>query len=376
MSDPIAQDIVESMKEIINQDINYIDTNSMIIASTNKMRIGTFHGGAKRVLAIKSEVIIEYDEQYEGTRQGINLPVYFQSEIVGVIGITGKKEQVEKFGKIIQRMTAILIKEAYITEQEKIERESKKQFIEEILFRMYKEDEKTLIMRADLLNIKLDIPRVVIIARIYEDYVGELLVIPSIQEKIYNYIKSYIDFNSQNLIVQSGMNSIVILDVNSIKKVYRLVKNIHENIKEKFNITVCFGISSISENVGGMRKSYIEAKKALNVALSSRRSFIKKYQDLDIGLLLEDILDDTKANFVNKIFKNMDKDERSKSIEILIKYFENNGSINKTADELFLHKNTLQYRLNKIKKLTGYDPRVIEDMVVLYLAVILNRLEK
>lgn len=376
MSDPIAQDIVESMKEIINQDINYIDTNSMIIASTNKMRIGTFHGGAKRVLAIKSEVIIEYDEQYEGTRQGINLPVYFQSEIVGVIGITGKKEQVEKFGKIIQRMTAILIKEAYITEQEKIERESKKQFIEEILFRMYKEDEKTLIMRADLLNIKLDIPRVVIIARIYEDYVGELLVIPSIQEKIYNYIKSYIDFNSQNLIVQSGMNSIVILDVNSIKKVYRLVKNIHENIKEKFNITVCFGISSISENVGGMRKSYIEAKKALNVALSSRRSFIKKYQDLDIGLLLEDILDDTKTNFVNKIFKNMDKDERSKSIGILIKYFENNGSINKTADELFLHKNTLQYRLNKIKKLTGYDPRVIEDMVVLYLAVILNRLEK
>ncbi len=376
MSDHIAQDIVESMKEIINQDINYIDTNSMIIASTNKMRIGTFHGGAKRVLAIKSEVIIEYDEQYEGTRQGINLPVYFQSEIVGVIGITGKKEQVEKFGKIIQRMTAILIKEAYITEQEKIERESKKQFIEEILFRMYKEDEKTLIMRADLLNIKLDIPRVVIIARIYEDYVGELLVIPSIQEKIYNYIKSYIDFNSQNLIVQSGMNSIVILDVNSIKKVYRLVKNIHENIKEKFNITVCFGISSISENVGGMRKSYIEAKKALNVALSSRRSFIKKYQDLDIGLLLEDILDDTKTNFVNKIFKNMDKDERSKSIEILIKYFENNGSINKTADELFLHKNTLQYRLNKIKKLTGYDPRVIEDMVVLYLAVILNRLEK
>ncbi|MCG8539147.1 MAG: helix-turn-helix domain-containing protein [Clostridia bacterium] len=376
MSDPIAQDIVESMKEIINQDINYIDTNSMIIASTNKMRIGTFHGGAKRVLAIKSEVIIEYDEQYEGTRQGINLPVYFQSEIVGVIGITGKKEQVEKFGKIIQRMTAILIKEAYITEQEKIERESKKQFIEEILFRMYKEDEKTLIMRADLLNIKLDIPRVVIIARIYEDYVGELLVIPSIQEKIYNYIKSYIDFNSQNLIVQSGMNSIVILDVNSIKKVYRLVKNIHENIKEKFNITVCFGISSISENVGGMRKSYIEAKKALNVALSSRRSFIKKYQDLDIGLLLDDILDATKTNFVNKIFKNMDKDERSKSIEILIKYFENNGSINKTADELFLHKNTLQYRLNKIKKLTGYDPRVIEDMVVLYLAVILNRLEK
>ncbi|MCG8482934.1 MAG: hypothetical protein MJA31_06460 [Clostridia bacterium] len=164
VSDSIAQDIVESMKDIINQDINYIDTNSMIIASTDIMRIGTFHGGAKRVLATENEVVIGYDEQYEGTRQGINLPVYFQNEIVGVIGITGKKDQVEKFGKIIQRMTEILIKDAYISEKEKIERESKKQFIEEVLFRMYKEDEKTIIMRSDLLNIKVDIPRIIIVS--------------------------------------------------------------------------------------------------------------------------------------------------------------------------------------------------------------------
>lgn len=80
----LACDIVESMKKIINQDINYIDTDGMIIASTNKNRVGTFHGGAKRVLTTKSELIISFDDQYEGTKQGINLPVFFQNDIVGV----------------------------------------------------------------------------------------------------------------------------------------------------------------------------------------------------------------------------------------------------------------------------------------------------
>ncbi|MCG8482935.1 MAG: helix-turn-helix domain-containing protein [Clostridia bacterium] len=172
--------------------------------------------------------------------------------------------------------------------------------------------------------------------------------------------------------VQSGMNNILIIDSDSLSDVYKLIKNIHENIKKKFNFIICFGISSVCDNVEGMRTSYLEAKKALNITLTSRKNFIKKYQDLDIGLLLDDIPKSTKEKFVNKIFKKINKDEKRKSIEMLVKYFENNGSISKTADELFLHKNTLQYRLNKINKLTGYDPRVIEDMVVLYLAAMLT----
>jgi carbohydrate diacid regulator len=365
----LARDIVESIKEIINQDINYIDTNSIIIASTNESRVGTFHGGAKRVLLRKDEVIIDYDGQYEGTKQGINLPVYFQNNIVGVIGITGSEEEVGKYGKIIKQMTEILIKEAYIVEQEKIERESKKQFIEELLFRIHKEDKRTLNMRSELLNIKIDIPRVVMVARAYEDYENNLVSTPLLNEKVYNFIRSYIDFNIQNIIVQSGMSYIIILDINSLKDIQSLAKNIHENIKSKYNIKICFGMGSNSINADEMRESYIEAKKALNVALTSREKLIMKYSELDLDLLINEMPDTTKQIFIDRVFKNIKPNEINVYLGILIKYFENNGSITKTADELFIHKNTLQYKLNKIKKMTGYDPRVINDMAVLYLAV-------
>jgi len=367
----LACDIVESMKKIINQDINYIDTDGMIIASTNKNRVGTFHGGAKRVLTTKSELIISFDDQYEGTKQGINLPVFFQNDIVGVIGITGSEEQVGKYGKIIKQMTEILVKEAFLAEQEKTARENIKQFVEELLFLTHKDNEKTVEMRSELLNIKIDIPRIVLVARIIDIYDHNSLSMPSSNEKIYNLIKSYIDFNVQNIIVQSGMNCIIILDLKAIKDMSSFIYAIHENIERKYSIKICFGIGNSSTNANEMRRSYMEAKKALDVALASRKKFIMKYSELDIDLLIDEISDVTKKIYIDKVFNNIEFHEINSYLEILTKYFENNGSISKIADELFIHKNTLQYKLNKIKKLTGYDPRNINDMVVLYLAVML-----
>lgn len=372
----LARDIVERMKEIINQDINYIDTNSIIIASTDERRIGTFHGGARRVFRTKREAIVYNDGEFPGAKEGINLPVYFENDIIGIIGITGKEEEVRKYGKIIQSMTEILIKEAYIVEQENIGRESKRQFIEELLFRRHKGDEYNLKIRSELLNIEIDISRIVIVARVHEDLEKNFLITPSIYEKVYNFIKSYIDFNVQNLILQSGMNYIMILDTNGLKDVYSMLENIRQRIEEKYHIKICFGIGDNSVKADEIRKSYKEAKKALDVALALQEKSIVKYSELDIELLLDAIPKMIKDEFFQRIFKSVEGNEIEDFVEFLIKYIKNNGSINKTAEELHFHKNTVQYRINKIKTLTGYDPRNIEDMSVLYIAVMLYLLDK
>ena len=71
----------------------------------------------------------------------------------------------------------------------------------------------------------------------------------------------------------------------------------------------------------------------------------------------------------------MDKDEINEYSKMMDSYIDHNGSITKASDELFIHKNTLQYRLNKLRELTGFDPRNLRDMVVLYLAFTLHRLD-
>jgi len=371
----LARDIVERIKEIIKQDINYIDTKGVIIASTNEERIGTYHGGAKRVLSRKSEVIIHHEGEYPGAKQGINLPVYFQNKIIGIIGITGSEEEVVRYGKIIQSMTEILIKEAYIVEQEKSIKESIRQFVEELLFRNQKSDIKTLTMRSELLNIKTDILRVVITARIHKDHEKIILNTPTINEKLFNFIERYVAFNKQNLIIASGMNYIIILDINGINDIYGIIENINLNIEKTYNIKVCFGIGGVSNNTNEIRRSYTEAKKALDSVWTSREKCIKMFSELDIEILFDTIPQISQKRFVQRVFKNINSNAYEGIIEFLQKYIQNNGSITKTAEELYIHKNTVQYKLNKIKTLTGYDPRNVEDMTILNLAIKLYLIE-
>lgn len=369
----LAQDIVEDMKEIINQDINYFDGNGIIIASTDRARIGDFHGGAKRVLESRREIVVNYDGQYKGSRKGVNIPVNFESQIIGAIGITGEKDEVEKYGKIIQRMTEILIKEGYIQEQEQIERKSKRQFVEELLFR-YHTDDKSLFTRAELLNIKTSANRVVVVARIIEKGDG-FIITPAINEEIFNSFRNHIEYSSQNLIAQSGMNIITIYELRAKENIETLMSQIKDNIEKKYDVEIYFGIGETYDDIKKIKKSYKEAKKALDIGLAFNNKKILYYKDLDIGLLIDDIPITTINIYIGKVFKDMSRDQINEYSRIIDSYIKYNGSITRAANELFLHKNTLQYRLNKLREMTGYDPRNINDMVVLYLAFALFRLD-
>lgn len=369
-----AQSIVEEMKKIINQDINYFSTDSIIIASTDKSRIGNYHGGARKVLMENSGIIISYDGQYKGAKKGINVPVYFEKSIVGVIGITGEKEEVEKYGEIIKRMTEILIRESYLAEKENIDRESKRQFIEEILFRSHS-DEKVLKMRGDILNIKTNIPRVVLVSKLLDENDNEVVLQPLINEKVLSIFKGHVNYDIQNLIVQSGTNIIMILKIISKNNIEKIINSIMRDVKDMLFINAYFGIGEISNSPMEIKRSYVEAKKAVNVSVAFQNKQILYYEDLDIGLLIDDISEETISNYIKRIFGSLTKEEIDDYTALIDSFVKNNGSITKTSEELFIHKNTLQYRLNKIKSLTGYNPREIKDMVILYLAFILNKLQ-
>ena len=134
ISKELAQSIVVEMKKIIDKDLNFIDSNGIIIASTDETRIGTYHAGGKQVILRKDIIKINRDEEYIGSRKGINLPLNFNGELIGVIGISGEINEVEKYGQIIKRMSEILIKEAWILKRNEEESEKERIFLETLLF--------------------------------------------------------------------------------------------------------------------------------------------------------------------------------------------------------------------------------------------------
>lgn len=102
-------------------------------------------------------------------------------------------------------------------------------------------------------------------------------------------------------------------------------------------------------------------------------STILAYENLEYGIVLNNIDNHSKQFFLNKVFSTLTNSEVAEFIELIEIYEKFNGSIKKYSENLFIHKNTVQYKLNKIQELTGYNPRNLNDFFILKLASILYK---
>ena len=130
-----ARSIVDEMKTAIHRDINIMDENGVILASTNPVRQGQVHQGALRIIRENlPSLVIRRDAPEEGVQQGINLPVTIGGRLEGVIGITGDPDEVSAFGDVIKRMTEILLENLQRQEQQALLERAKSLFGENWLF--------------------------------------------------------------------------------------------------------------------------------------------------------------------------------------------------------------------------------------------------
>ena len=113
-----------------------------------------------------------------------------------------------------------------------------------------------------------------------------------------------------------------------------------------------------------MPDSYQSAKTALKSLRNSSRN-IAWYDRLGPDALLADLSAGMKAQYIRKTLKGLNENEQS----VLNAYFQNSCSLKTTAEKLYIHRNTLQYQLDKIYEKTNLNPRHFADAVTLYLAL-------
>ena len=132
ISSATAMRIVTDLSDIIRQKVNLMDENGVVIASTDEKRIGTVHEGSRQLIENHLEVlIINSDDEYPGSRQGVNFPVEMDGKYIGAIGITGDYEVIKEHGRIIKKMTEILLLDDYLKEQKRLEKSLRTGYIQE-----------------------------------------------------------------------------------------------------------------------------------------------------------------------------------------------------------------------------------------------------
>ena len=135
--------------------------------------------------------------------------------------------------------------------------------------------------------------------------------------------------------------------------------SIEEALRVDGESTVCVGIGTLAMHLRDLAKSYKEAQIAIEVGkVFDTEKYIISYENLGIGRLIYQLPTTLCEMFLQEVFKKNPIDALDKETLFTInKFFENNLILSETARKLIVHRNTLVYRLEKIKKLTGLARR-------------------
>lgn len=357
----LAAQIVKDMKDIINQDLNFINVHGIIIASTDQKRIGNKHEAALKCIATNQTIVINTDDEYPGSKKGINIPVYLENEIAGVIGITGDRKEVERYGKIIKSMTEILVKEAWLKELYMKKREYNRNLIESLLFSKYKNIE---------FYSSIKFPYIVVVGNTDNKFENN--------DNLYKILEKHFSFNKKNIFTITSSEIIILINDKNENSSKIIIENLQNKLEDIFKFNFKFGIGKIIDSdINDFKVSYTEAKNALQYITNfETKNNVVSYSQLDLGILFPNINAYKISEFVQKIFKNLENDELEEFYHLFMVYKQCNGSIKEASEKLFMHKNTLQYQLNKIEKLTGYNPRDLKDFSILDIAFALRKFNK
>lgn len=353
ISEKVAQQIVETVKSVCGYDINFIDPNGYILASTNEERIGTYHAVGRKTAENRATVEVTDSEKQPGSRPGINIPIFHNRECVAVVGISGQPEAVRPYAELAQRITNLLIREQEMNTITSIQKEQRWCVLNALLQREIGDSEYL----DELLNqLHVDLgtqKRIVLfdfcsgITENEADYLEQRVLASFKQLGITLYIRRYP--NDFLCVLEEGM-------LGNARTVLRKLAE-----EECGHIRIAIG------KAVGLRELYLSDDSA-RIALRSgaeSASALVMFDDLSLELVLSCVNRQCRQEFLKKTILDLDESE----VNFLKVYFSQNMSLSETAKALFVHKNTVQYRLNRITEITKLNPRIFHEAVLLYLAV-------
>lgn len=354
LTQEIATEVVTQTMKTIKYNINIMDERGVIQGSGHAHRINTFHEGALLVLKYGQPIVIyEKDkEKWMGAKPGVNLPIHFNGQIIGVVGISGNPKDVKQYGKIVVTITEMIIKQIHLLSNVEWQYRTREFLIEDLISE--NPSCQKIKQRLRLLNIELKAPIRLIVFRINDSERR-----PNLSE-LYKQIEMKADSQSAVYGLINPENFVLLAHEASEE----LFNEIYNSLSLYYN-NIQVGIGRVKTRIENLRKTYIEIDSLISKT-DKKKIYLEKKE---AELLILKVNERDKNDFEKHILKELPTDLQ----QTVIALFQNNLNLSKTANELFIHRNTLIYRLEKVKRETGYDPRNFHDALTLQLALWCSR---
>ncbi len=353
ISNQILQSTIDGLRGIARVDICVFDTEGKVMASTTDMPI------APRA-AIEFAKSPADSQEIQGHQF---FKVYDEQQLEYVLVVSGVGESVYTIGKMI----AFQLQNLLVAYKERFDKDN---FIKNLLL-----DNLLLIdiySRAKKLHVQTDVARVVMIVESDNNKDNNVLELS----------RSYCGSNSKDFITAvDERNVIVVKDLTESetnREIEKFAKGLIAQLQKDGlkNVHVSYG--TIVHEIKEVSRSYKEARMAMDVGkiFFDERDVIA-YSELGIGRIIYQLPIPLCKMFIKEIFDGKSPDDfDEETLTTIYKFFENSLNVSETSRQLFIHRNTLVYRLDKLQKSTGLDLRVFEDAITFKIALMVVKYMK
>lgn len=352
MSNRLFQGVIHQMRDTIDRTIGIVDETSVVIACSELGRIGEVNESinAETLSSTVPYVINGYTYKSFGANQRPEYAVF----------VSGTDEAAQRYAGLLA-ISLNSIKQYY---DEKYDRSN---FIKSVILDNILPGD--IYLKARELHFNSEVTRVVMLIRITS----------KTDISAYDVLQNLFPDKSKDFII--NINETEIALVKELKPgikekdLEKLAGSIVDTLSSEFYTHCTVGIGTIVMGIKDLAHSFKEAQVALEVGkVFDNERTIVSYDNLGIARLVYQLPTTLCEMFLKEVFKKGSIDSLDQETLFTIqKFFENNLNVSETSRKLFVHRNTLVYRLEKIKKLTGLDLREFEDAIVFKVALMVRR---
>ena len=354
MSNSVFQSVMVQLKDVTDREFGVIDAEGFVVSSTDLTLQGERWPDAVGRIADSTDGCLFYRERY--FRSLVNGNNAFEYAVF----CSGDDEQ----AKTYCNLAYISLSEAKAFYEEKHDRGT---FVKNIIMDNILPGD--IYLRAKELHFSTESPRAVFLVRqVGHTDVGTLDVVTNLfPDRLQDFVLS---INETDVAVVKQINGST-----TEEDLERMAKKIEGTLRNELFVRTVIGIGTISEHLRSLADSYKEAQTAIEVGkfFDTEKSIIN-YENLGIGRLIYQLPTTLCEIFLSEVFKkNTIESLDQETLFTINKFFENNLNVSETSRKLFVHRNTLVYRLEKIKKLTGLDLRLFDHAIVFKVALMVRK---
>ena len=354
MSSRIFQSVVLQMKDSTDRAIGVIDSEGTVVACNELTCIGEKWSGAVEAVNAAETELVSYGGNTFKPLAG------WSSQFDYAAFARGEDET----ARTVCAMAVVALNGAKAYYEEK---HDKATFVKSII------SDNILLgdiyVRAKELHFVSEVPRAVFLIRqVGSTDVASIDVVQSLfPDKQADFVLS-INETDLALIKQLG-------DGVEAKDLYRIAEQVENALKNELGLKVVIGVGTVVGHIRELARAYKEAQVAIDVGkVFDTEKSIVSFENLGIGRLIYQLPTTLCEMFLTEVFKRGSIDSLDQETLFTIqKFFENNLNVSETSRKLFVHRNTLVYRLEKIKKLTGLDLREFDHAIVFKVALMVRK---